>query len=158
VSVDITQLASGDEVYVEEIGRTATINKVDKNLGFFTVYTDVKDIKAKFDATYQKPLYLKNTLSYKLREDCPKTEKIPIYRKEKVLAYTMPGTVKSSSYTVRGVYFDKIVTTKTSSPPIEIYKYEDYLDHYETHTCSKCNGLGYIEVNSGHTEWKKINL
>lgn len=157
-NADLSQLNYGNEIYIDEIGRTTKISELNKNKGYFTVHTDVRDIKAKFDSSYKKPLYLSNTVSYTIREDCHKTEKVPIYRKERKLLYTRPGTVKTSTRKVTGVYFDKIITSRISTPPQEIYGDVEVLDYYENRECPKCRGKGYLEVQKGHKEWRRIKL
>lgn len=156
MGLKLSTVKPGDEIFIEEILRVAKVSSVNLDENYLTVYTDTHDVRAKFDASYKKPLYLKSTTSGAQRKTCPATLRRDVYRRESKQIGTTSPTVKTDRYVVKGVYYDKVVRTTITSPAQPIYGMVNVYDGYEEYTCPACNGRGYVEQGFTNYHWQQI--
>ncbi len=130
--------------YLPLLERTVTIHSIDLQKGTVTLLTDNPTINATLEVN-NEPFYAWKRTATPYRETCNKIIKKPVYREEDVLLYTTYGGVKTNSYTVKGVYYDKVVTTRITTPGTPVYGKKSVVDHYTEEECYKCHGLGYVD-------------
>ncbi|WP_108423123.1 hypothetical protein [Flagellimonas amoyensis] len=154
---NLAQLKPNDELYIESIHRVAKIKGIHPSEHYIAVYGDNPDVEAKLDkgsgAIFVKETYIgDNVIS------CPKTIKVPIY-KEKMETYVVPAEIKSNSYVVKGVYYDKHVTTTTYRTAEYINKKVRYIERKVDEACPRCNGTGYVKQGTkSKTLWKIVSF
>lgn len=157
-NIPLNSITTGDELFIEEITRTAKVASVDLEKNSISVYTDTPGILAEFDASYDKPLYVRSFTKGAQTQTCATTIRRPKYRKESQQIGTTTPTIKSNRYVVKGVYYDKIVSTTVSSPAKPIYGIVDVFDGYEEYICTACNGKGYVSKEFTNTNWRQITF
>lgn len=156
--VKTDKLKAGDEVYIESIKRTAKIKSVNNTGKYITVFTDDPKTQARLDINSGK-IYVKNTFMGKNYQGCDPTVRVPVYKEEQQFAYTDPGKFTSNTYTVKGVYYDKVVTQSSYTPARNVYKKVRYIDGYTEKTCPICNGTGIIDKGAIEKAfWKPVQF
>src|SRR5690606_18423914 len=134
------------------------IKSVNSTQKYITVFTDDPKTQARLDINSGK-IYVKNTFMGKNYQGCDPTIRVPVYKEEQQFAYTDPGKFTSNTYTVKGVYYDKVVTQSSYTPARNVYKKVRYTDGYTEKVCPICNGTGIID--KGAIEkfyWKPVQF
>lgn len=144
-SMKISEVDKGLTAYLPHLERNVTIYSVDVQKGTIKIYTDVPNVFAIIDIK-NEPFYAFKKTATPYKQSCNKYIKKPVYRQEDVLLYTKQGETTFSSYTVKGVYYDKVVNTRVTAPGTDVYGKKSVLDHYEDVICYKCNGTGVINA------------
>ena len=156
-NMKLTQLKISDEIYIEKINRVAKIKSINPQDNSITVFTDNPNIFTKLDKN-SGPIYVNETFLANDYASCPKTIKVPVYA-EKNETYFVPAEYKSNSYVVKGVYYDKHVTTSSYKPAEVASKKVRYIEKHVDNVCPRCNGTGYVangETNKNY--WKNIQF
>lgn len=156
-NIKLNQLKTSDEIYIEKINRVAKIKSINPQDNSITVFTDNPNIFTKLDKN-SGPIYVNETFRANDYASCPKTIKVPVYA-EKNETYFVPAEYKSNSYVVKGVYYDKHVTTSSYKPAEVASKKVRYIEKHVDNVCPRCNGTGYVtngETNKNY--WKNIQF
>jgi hypothetical protein len=156
-NIKLNQLKTSDEIFIEKINRVAKIKSINPQDNSITVFTDNPNIFTKLDKN-SGPIYVNETFRANDYASCPKTIKVPIYA-EKNETYFVPAEYKSNSYVVKGVYYDKHVTTSSYKPAEVASKKVRYIEKHVDNVCPRCNGTGYVtngEINKNY--WKNIQF
>ena len=156
-NIKLNQLKARDEIYIEKINRVAKIKSINSQDNSITVFTDNPNIFTKLDKN-SGPIYVNETFQANDYASCPKTIKVPVYA-EKNETYFVPAEYKSNSYVVKGVYYDKHVTTSSYKPAEVASKKVRYIEKHVDNVCPRCNGTGYVangEINKNY--WKNIQF
>ncbi len=156
-SLSIAKITVGKSIYVYELGRYLVITAVDHNKGTITTNTDVVGKPHTFEVNKNKLYFY--VPSYKpYTYQCDKTVQKPIYKHKQVLLYHEFGDIKTSSYTVKGVYVDKKVTTTTVTQGKPVYGTKSEVERYETVPCPKCAGRGYLTATKDEGQLVRVKL
>jgi len=156
-NIKLNQLKTSDEIFIEKINRVAKIKSINPQDNSITVFTDNPNIFTKLDKN-SGPIYVNETFRANDYASCPKTIKVPVYA-EKNETYFVPAEYKSNSYVVKGVYYDKHVTTSSYKPAEVASKKVRYIEKHVDNVCPRCNGTGYVangEINKNY--WKNIQF
>ena len=156
-SLSIAKITVGKSIYVYELGRYLVISAIDPKLGTITTNTDVVGKPHTFEVNKNKLYFYVS--SYKpYTYQCDKTVQQPVYKHKQVLLYHEFGDVKTSSYTVKGVYVDKKVTTTTVTQGKPVYGTKSEVERYETVPCPKCAGKGYLTATKDEGQLVRVKL
>lgn len=154
-SMKISEVDKGLIAYLPSLERKVTIQSIDIPKGTITIFTDTPNVLATIDIT-KEPFYAWKRTATPYKESCNKYIKEPVYRQEDVYLYTTVGSTKSSSYTVTGVYYDKKVTTTTTTAGVPVYGKRGVLDHYKDVICYKCKGTGFIDATNVNNFYARV--
>ena len=141
----MSKIRVGNQIYSEKLKRVLQVMAIDTKNGTITTPTDIPGKQHTFHITkdqiyFHVPAYKNYTYQ------CNKTVLKPFYKEKKELLYYEAGENKINSYTVKGVYYDKKVTTITSTQGKPVYATKYVIDGYENVPCPKCNGEGFTTV------------
>lgn len=155
---DFNSLKIGDQVFVKKINRTIPIVALNYQTKTIELKADLPQYKSVPFTLDNNNLYAYRKTVTNYKEYCSPTKYVQKYKSVKVKILDPPANVKTSSYTVKGVYYDKIVTTTTITPGTGegFYITKNVKDGFETKKCFECNGLGYINRTSKGGYWCPI--
>lgn len=144
-TVSMSKIRVGNQIYSEKLKRVLQVIAIDTKNGTITTPTDIPGKHHTFHITkdqiyFHVPAYKNYTYQ------CNKTVLKPFYKEKKELLYYEAGENKISSYTVKGAYYDKRVTTIISTQGKPVYATKYVIDGYENVPCPKCNGEGFTTV------------
>lgn len=156
--VDFNSLKIGDEVFVKNINRIIKIVDLSSVSKIITLKADDPLLSGVHFLIDDKNLYAYKKTVKNYRESCSPTRLVQKYKSVKVKIFDAPVNTKTTSYTVKGIYYDKIVTTTTTTPGSgEAFYLTKYVkDGFETKKCLECHGLGYINRTSKSGYWCPI--
>ena len=156
--VDFNSLKIGDQVFVKNINRSIPIVSLSPVSKIITLKADNPLLSGVQFLIDEKNLYAYKKTVKSYRESCNPTRYVQKYKSVKVKILDAPVNTKTSSYTVKGVYYDKVVTTTTTTPGNgeAFYLTKNVKDGFEKATCLQCYGKGYIDRTSHQGYWSPI--
>ncbi len=154
-TVSMSKIRVGNQIYSEKLKRMLQVMAIDTKNGTITTPTDIPGKQHTFDIKKDQ-LYFHVPAYKSYTYPCNKTVIKPFYKEKKELLYYEAGDNKISSYTVKGVYYDKRVTTITTTQGKPVYATKYVIDGYENVPCPKCNGEGFTTVTKDQGYLTKV--
>lgn len=151
----IGKIKAGTRIYSEKLKRMLQVTAIDTKNGTITTPTDIPGKQHTFDIKKDQ-LYFHVPAYKSYTYQCNKTVSKPFYKERKVLLYYGPGKSKTSSYTVTGMYYDKKVTTTTSTQGEPVYAIKYDIAGYEDVRCPNCSGKGYITKTKDEGHFARV--
>lgn len=161
-NISIYEIQEGFNFYIPSIDREI-FGVVDKEKGVIEYSGDLYISKHE-DRANKKTIdgsmetyYYKETRQSQFDESCPRQSKVAIY--EDYAVDIKIQDVKYDRRVVKGVYYDKITTTTTTTPKVlSTIKGTKFTGRYEYKTCPICNGTGSIPKTSTNYFYRAITF
>lgn len=155
-SIPFSEVSKEFYFYLPALNRRVAAKEIDYANKTVTLFTDKEGEYLTLSADADIWAFKSNITSYQV--SCPTTITEPNYVQKKVPLYQYPPEYNRTTRTVRGVYFDKVITTTSSTPGKTVYTEKAVQDGHKQVTCPKCNGKGYLIKDKQEGAFCKIDF
>ncbi len=142
--------------YLPALNRKIAAQDIDYANKTITLFTDKEGEYVTLSANDDIWAFKSDINSY--RVSCPTVVAEQKYVRKQVPLFQSSSGSTTTTRTVHGVYYDKVITTRTSGPTKTFYTEKVVQDGYKNVTCTQCNGLGYLIKDKQEGAFCKINF
>lgn len=156
-TIPFSQVSKKFYFYLPELRRKVAAESIDFANKTITLFTDKEGEYVTFTAGDNLWAFKSDISTY--RVSCPVSVTEPNYVQKKVPLFQYPPEYNTTTRRVRGVYFDKVITTRSyAGPGKTVYTEKEVQEGYRQVTCPKCQGKGYRLLDKQEGAYCKIDF
>lgn len=155
-TIPFSQVSKDFYFYLPKLNRRLAAQQIDFQNKTVTLATDKEGEFMTFTSKDDLWAFKSDINSYQV--SCPTTATTPNYVQKQVPLFQYPE-YSTTTRRVTGVYFDKIITTRSYvGPGTTVYTEKVVQDGYKQDVCPKCNGKGYLIKDKQEGAFCKIDF
>jgi hypothetical protein len=156
-TIPFSQVSKAFYFYLPALNRRLAAQQIDFENKTVTLFTDKEGEFVTFTSKDDLWAFKSDINSY--RVSCPTTVSVPNYVQKQVPLYQFPPEYSKTTRIVTGVYFDRIITTRSyAGPGKTIYTEKEVQEGNKQVACPKCKGQGYLFKDKQEGAFCKVDF